>query len=215
MPVSQRRMLLAAGALAAVAAAIWYAAFSTGLGERLDARALARAMAHDGPRVHGLATFVADLANPGPFAVLSLGVITIALARERQHLALTVAIVLLGSSVTTQVLKQLTAAPREGALPYTHIEAAAWPSGHTTAAAALGLCLVAVVPRALRPLAALLAAGFALGVGGSVVVLAHHFPSDVAGGLCVAGAWALIGLALLRAPTPARRRVSSSSGVGR
>lgn len=210
MSASPRRMLLAAGALATVAVATWYAAFATGAGERLDARALSQAMAHDGPRVHRLATLVADLANPVPFAFLSAGVIAIALARGRPRLAATVAVVLLGASVTTQLLKQLTAAPRDGAVPYTHVAAAAWPSGHTTAAAALGLCLVAVVPRAAQPLAALVGAGFALAVGGAVVLLAYHFPSDVAGGLCVAGAWGLAGLAILAGPTPAPRTASSS-----
>ncbi|HSD01270.1 MAG TPA: hypothetical protein VLB81_02805, partial [Gaiellales bacterium] len=45
------------------------------------------------------------------------------------------------------------------------------PSGHTTAAATLALCLIAVAPAPLRPVAAVIGAVFALGVGAAVAGL--------------------------------------------
>ena len=71
-----------------------------------------------------------------------------------------------------------------------------------------------VAPRGLRPLAALLGTGLAIGVSFSILVLGWHFPSDVLGGFFIAGAddlahagGALVGRgSLARADRPARRR---------
>jgi hypothetical protein len=60
---------------------------------------------------------------------------------------------------------------------------------------ALGGVLVA--PRALRPLAALLGTGLAVGVSYSILVLGWHFPSDVLGGFLVAGSWVSLAVAAL------------------
>jgi hypothetical protein len=70
---------------------------------------------------------------------------------------------------------------------------------------ALGAVLVA--PRVLRPLAALLGTGLAVGVSYSILVLGWHFPSDVLGGFLVAGgamSLALAGLWWAEARWPER-----------
>src|SRR3954451_10334928 len=134
-------MFLAAAGFAAAAALVWAVAFGTARGTRLDARALTDLM-DVGHRLQPLAELGAQLANPLPFALLSGGVLAIALARGGVRLAAIFGAVLLGACMTTQVLKQLTADPRGvGLVPFAHVSTAAWPSGHTTAATVLALCL--------------------------------------------------------------------------
>ena len=193
---SPRLMLLAAAGFAAGAALVWAVAFETARGVRLDARALADFMDAGQPGVHTPAEIVAHLADPLPFAVLTAGVLAIAFRRGGVRLAGMVAAVLLGAGVTSQVLKQLTSDPRGiDLVPLADVAPAAWPSGHATAAAALAFCLVAVAPARRRPLAIAAGGAFALAVGCAVLVLGWHFPSDVVGGVCVAAAWTLCGLA--------------------
>jgi membrane-associated phospholipid phosphatase len=207
---SSRVMLAAAGAAVLAAAAVWFAAFATDTGQRLDARALGHARATYGSRRYALANDAVRIADPLPFAVLGAGLLAIALARRRPQLACAAAVTLLAATVTTELLKELTADPERVALvPHTSITAASWPSGHTTAAAMLALWLPLVTPRALRPLAAVAGGAIVLVVAGSVLVVGWHFPSDVLGALCVAVAWTGAGLAALAA-SPARRTASSS-----
>ena len=75
---------------------------------------------------------------------------------------------------------------------------ASWPSGHSTAAAALVLCAVLVSPARLRPLVAALGGMFALAVGCSLLILAWHMPSDVLGGYLLAALWVALAVAGLR-----------------
>ena len=137
------------------------------------------------------ADFFVHLADPLPFALASLLLIGIALLRRRPRHALMAAAILGGANVTTQVLKRLTEGPRAydvtawaGDLGYE-----LWPSGHTTAAMTLALCLVLVVPRRGRPVAAAVGGWYAVGVVYSLMVLAWHLPSDSVGGFLVATGW--------------------------
>jgi membrane-associated phospholipid phosphatase len=203
-------MLAAAGVAVLAAAAVWCVAFATDAGERLDVKVLAHARATDDSRSYSLADFLVNIGDPLPFAILGAGLLAVAIARRRGRLACAVAVTLLAATLTTKFLKELTAdAARESLVPYTHIAAGSWPSGHTTAAALIALWLPVVAPRALRPLAALAGAALVLVMGASLLVLGSHFPSDVLGAVCVAAAWTAAGLAALAA-TPARRTASSS-----
>jgi membrane-associated phospholipid phosphatase len=207
---SPRVMLAAAGVAVLLAAAVWYVAFATDAGQRLDARALEHSMATYGSRRHTLASDTVRIADPLPFAILCAGLLAIAIARRRPRLAGAAAVTMLAATVTTKLLKQLTADPdRVTLVPHANVSAASWPSGHTTAAALLALWLPLVMPRALRPLAAVAGGAIVLVGAGSVLLLGWHFPSDVLGALCVAVAWTAAGLAALAA-TPARRTASSS-----
>jgi membrane-associated phospholipid phosphatase len=200
---SQRLLVLAAAGFAAAGGLVWAVALRTADGVRLDAHALADFT--DAGR-HGAklpAEVFVRLADPLPFALLSGAVLTVALVRGGVRLAAILGIGLLGACLTTQALKQFTADPRGIELvPYGHVATAAWPSGHTTAATALALCLVAVVPARLRPHAAATGATLAFAVALSVLLLGWHFPSDVLGGFCVAAAWMLCGLAAAGYPRP-------------
>jgi membrane-associated phospholipid phosphatase len=140
-----------------------------------------------------LAADVVRIADPGPYSVLGAVIVGIAVARRRLRTAVAVAIVLVGSSVMTQVLKRLTAAERH---PF-FLPEASWPSGHTTAAAALALCLIIVLPRRLRGVGAAIGAIAIVGMAYSMVLLGSHRPSDVLAGMLVAGLWAASAVAVL------------------
>jgi membrane-associated phospholipid phosphatase len=141
---------------------------------------------------------IARFADPVPYACLGLLCIAIALARRLPWRALAVAIVLVGTGVTTQALKHLLAEPRYAdRLLGGQIEDASWPSGHSTAAMTLALCAVVVVPPGWRAATALLGGGCALGLAYATLALTWHYPTEVFGGFLVAGAWVSTALAVL------------------
>lgn len=200
---SPRLMVMAAAGFAGAAALVWAVAFGTARGVRLDARALANFMDVGRHGAKPPAEIAVHLADPVPFALLSAAVLTVALRRGGVRLAAILGAGLLGACLTTQLLKRLTADPRGiEQVPLGHVAAAAWPSGHATAATALALCLVAVAPPRLRPHAAAAGVALTLTVAASVLLLGRHFPSDVLGGFCVAAAWMLCGLAAAGYPRP-------------
>ena len=137
---------------------------------------------------------IADLGNPLPFALILVAIALLGLLLRRPRQALLAAVVPPLAVASSQLLKPLLAVPRSAA----SVEDASWPSGHTTAAAALGIALVVVVQGRARPVAVLVGAALALGVGASMVVLGFHYPSDVLGGLLLAGAWWAAACALSR-----------------
>ena len=106
-------------------------------------------------------------------------------------------------AVTSQVLKQLTADPRGSTSSRSRTSrpprgrAATRPRRPRSRSASSR-----VAPARLRPLAIAAGGAFALAVGVSVLVLGWHFPSDVLGGVCVAAAWTLCGLAAAGYPRP-------------
>jgi len=145
-----------------------------------------------------VAATIAHLCDPLPYALFGLGLAAVALARRRRQVALAVLVILGGAAITTELLKPLLATPRVAEwLGAGQIGAAAWPSGHATAAMALGLCGVLVAPARVRPLAGLLGGALAVAVSYSILVLAWHFPSDVLGGFLVAGLWTSLAAAVL------------------
>ena len=195
----KRASLALCGAAGAVALLIltWFLAFHVGFFHRLDARILSGFTPLDGPRVDPVANAIAQLCNPKPFVVLSGALLLIAMYRRRIDLALVIAMILLGANVTTHLLKPLLAVQRPALPGERVIGAVSWPSGHATAAMSLALCLVIVVPARLRPAAAALGAAFAVAVSFSFLTLGWHYPSDVLGGYLMAGAWTLLGVAVL------------------
>jgi membrane-associated phospholipid phosphatase len=167
-------------------------------------------------RANTLAEAVLVLLKPPLYIIWSVGLLAVALVRERWRLAAAVAAVLLLSPLSAELLKPLLAYPHAqiGATP--HVGAASWPSGHSSAAMALALCAVLVAPSRLRPLAVTLGAGFALATGCSLLIRAWHMPSDVFGGYLLAGLWSALAVAALRASDarwPTRRTERRSSGA--
>lgn len=208
--MSRRPLALLMLALASMfgAFAVWFGAFNVAILRSLDAHAMQAftgvARAPLEPSIRG----VAVLADPIWFLAGCALLTAVALLRRRWLMAAVVAAILLGASATTQLLKPALADPRSldlrGAQMIYH---GSWPSGHSTAAMSLALCLVLVVGPRLRPLAAVLGAGYAIAVGYALVALGYHLPSDVFGGYLVAATFTLLGaaaLASLEARAPAR-----------
>ena len=161
-------------------------------------------------RVGAVADRLVHLGDPIPFALMSLMLIAAALVRRRPRSALMAMAILGGANVTTQVLKHLTEGPRAY-----DMGAELWPSGHTTGAMTLALCLVLIVPRRHRPMAAAIGGCFTVAVIYSLMVLGHHLPSDSVAALLVATSWTFLMLAVARLaerrwPSPVRREPALS-----
>jgi membrane-associated phospholipid phosphatase len=185
--------------------AVWFAAFQTAAGARLDGAVRGGFTGLQDSRLEPLGLAAADLAGPVPFALLSLVVVSLALARGRLRHAVVVVMVLVGANVTTQLIKHLgTAARPEETAP-------AWPSGHTTAAMTLALCLVVVAPARMRPLAAAIGGSYAVAVGYGVILGGWHYPSDVLGAFGIATGWLALSVAAVRVAA-GRREDRGSSG---
>jgi membrane-associated phospholipid phosphatase len=168
---------------------------------------------------------IARLPDPLPYAFAGLLCIGVALWRRRPHRAAAVAVLLVATGATTQLLKHGLATPRfaDWLGFYGQIEPASWPSGHSTAAMTLALCAVLVSPPAVRPVIALVGGAFAVGVGYATLALAWHYPSDVVAGYLVAGLWVSLAVAVLqhvepvaaeRAPAPRWEPLALVGGLG-
>jgi membrane-associated phospholipid phosphatase len=156
------------------------------------------------PHVDSAANNLLRPLEPLPFIALGTVLVAVALARGRPRHALAVALVLTLAPLSAQLLKPLLAHPHD-VVSGVYMANASWPSGHSTAAAALVLCAVLVAPARLRPLVAVLGALFALAVGCALLILAWHMPSDVLGGYFLAGLWVALAIAGLRASAPHTR----------
>jgi membrane-associated phospholipid phosphatase len=182
-----------------------------------DAAMLHGFVALDRPRIHDAFVRLTRFGDPGPYAALGLLLAFVALARGLRWRAGAVLALLVVTGACTQTFKQLLAEPRfEPWLGGHQIGEASWPSGHSTAAMTLALCAVLVAPPALRAVTAVLGGAFAAAVGYALLVLGHHFPSDVLGGFLMAGIWTALAVAGLRVVeprpvaerTPARERLA-------
>jgi membrane-associated phospholipid phosphatase len=181
-----------------------------------DASALAGLIVPSGSRGETLFTRIATLGDVGPIALIALGLTLVALLRGRPRVAVAVLLLVGATSVSGQLLKAVLAYPRDADLG-----AAAFPSGHSTAAMTVALCGVLVAPARLRVLAGVLGVAFALGVGFGVISLAWHYPSDVLAGYLLAAGWTFAvvsGLLWLERRRPERQgrvAVAARSGVDR
>lgn len=180
-----RLSLVVTGVSTLLLVTVYAVAFGTARGRSFDEAAL---RATPNGAVRELSVGIVDTV-PGLVTLALVAALALALAPRARERALAAVLLLAGANLTTGMLKPLL-----GALDPFGGEAGrrlhdGFPSGHTTAAASVGLALVLVAPPALRTLAALAGGGFALAVGLAPVAIDSHFPSDVAGGFLVAGAW--------------------------
>ncbi|BCJ61527.1 phosphatase PAP2 family protein [Micromonospora endophytica] len=129
-------------------------------------------------------------------ATLTIGFI--ALIRGRVALAVAATLLIAGANVTTQVLKHTLARPDFGVDPERAFTGNSLPSGHTTVAASVAVALVLVLPPKVRPVAAVVGAGYAATAGVATLSASWHRPSDAVAAFLVVGVWAaLAGLLLL------------------
>ena len=212
MAFTARTSLLAALLAAFGAWLVWIGTYRIDLTSWFDRGVQTGFIGLDDTRVGDVADLLVHLGDPIPFALMSLALIATAVVRRRPRAALMAAAILGGANVTTQILKRLTEGPRAYDLSTWSggMGAELWPSGHTTGAMTLALCLVLVVPRRLRPMAAAAGGCFTVAVVYSLMVLGWHLPSDSVAGLLVATSWTFLVLAAARLaerrrPAPVRR----------
>lgn len=202
--------LLVAAASAAALVVVWFTTYQVDFTSWLDRGVQSGFLGLRHSRAELPAELVAHLVDPPAFAVLAALVTALGLARRRPRLAAAAAVILVGANVTTQLLKHLTAGPRAYELSANlRSTGELWPSGHTTAAMTLALCLVLVCPPRVRPSAATAGALFVVAIVYSILLLGWHLPSDVIGGFLVAMGWTFLTLSALRAaerrwPAPVR-----------
>lgn len=111
--------------------------------------------------------------------------------------------VLVSANLTSQVLKVALSHPRfDPVLGADQIGAAAFPSGHATAAMSVAVAAILVSRPSHRAATAAFAISYVVAVSLSLFVLAWHFPSDVLGGMLLATGFGFAGLAILRAVAP-------------
>ena len=199
MALTPRALLGGAAVIAAAFVVLLVVAYGSPRARWLDASALQGFLGLQGPRVTPVTERLATLGNVAQVGLIGSALALVALVRGRPRVAVFVLALLALTSVSSQVLKAVLAYPRHESLTVgAHIEPAAFPSGHATAAMALAIALVVVVPGRLRPLEAVVGMGLVLGVSFSIMSHGWHLPSDIAGGFLLATGWALVLLAALR-----------------
>ena len=182
--------------MAAMAAGVWWLGVCTEDGQAYDDMVwshLAERLPDWLDPVAGV--FTVSLVVQIISAVLAVGAVIVAIVRKRWWLlgqSAVFAVLCLASSLLKEHL------PRPFIIHVEAPEANSAPSGHTILAAAAGIALLCVVPRAWRALTGVIGAVFALLVGASVVVGKWHRPTDVVMALCIAGAMAMLTLAFTR-----------------
>ncbi len=158
-------------------------------GRRFDVSAVEAGIAEGvRPKVRLATNALLDTISVASLALVGGGIAALALVARGARTAFACLLLLVGANVTTQILKHGLAARHGVNVSYGF--AHSFPSGHATVALSLGLALVVAAPPDLRVPAAVAAAAYATAVGAALVILGSHMPSDVAGGFCVATAWA-------------------------
>ncbi len=195
MPIRPRTAALGAASCVVLLALVWFAAFQIGFFGHADQSIYMQfGDLHGHGGVERVAGFFVGWFDPNPYVYLVLVPLVVALLRGRPRVVLAVGAIILGANVTTELLKQVVAAPRPASLfssGVSPLPPASWPSGHSTAAMSLVLASLLAAPARLRPVVAGLGAALAIAVGYSVLAAGMHYPSDVLGGFLVAATWTL------------------------
>jgi membrane-associated phospholipid phosphatase len=176
---------------------VWWAMVTTWPGQRVE------------EHVFETADRFQDVVNPLVEPVLLLGsppwlltgfvlVCGIGLLRRRWGAAGSAAVVIIGSNVTTQVIKD-GVFHRTGLVGEWNRDINTLPSGHVTVVVAAWAALLFVTPRSRRPLTAFAGAVAACAIGLATLGDRWHRPSDVVAAVLVVVAWA----ALVCATAPA------------
>jgi membrane-associated phospholipid phosphatase len=190
--------LLLVGLCLAALMAVWAIAEFVPAAHVRDAVLLGHFVSLDYGHISGVAEHLPHLLSATLFTIWGLALVLIAVARGRPRVALAVAVIMALAPLSAELLKPLLAEPHLR-IGLTHINAASFPSGHSTAAAVLAASAVLVTPRRFRVPASALAVLFALVIGAALLIRAWHMPSDVLGGYLLALAWTSLAVAGLRA----------------
>jgi membrane-associated phospholipid phosphatase len=174
-------------------------AYDVAFAQRLDASVLTRLVVERGSGRESLASFLTFFGDLPTLLVMTALACGIGWARRRPRRAVAALVLVAGANLTTQALKVALSHPRAREL--LGAENATWdgfPSGHVTAVASIAIAFAFVVPARLLPAVAAIGTCFVAAMGWSVLALYWHYPSDVAGGILVAGSWGFAVLASMR-----------------
>jgi membrane-associated phospholipid phosphatase len=141
--------------------------------------------------------------------VVLVVIAVVAAVRRRIALAVMTAVVVVGATATTWLLKRWIYRPYLGVDPDRASAGNSLPSGHATAAAAFAIGLTLVLPPAARGAVSLLGATYAAVVGAATLSSGWHRPSDIVAAYLIAGGWAAFAglvLVLLQRPSVVDRR---------
>lgn len=175
-------------------------------GRAADESAMRAAM-RLGADVRGELLSLLDLVAVPTVALAVVVLAGLALARGRGSTAVAVVAIVLGAQLVTQVVKASLVRPGSD-------DVNSLPSGHVTLVASLGVALVLVVPRLLRPLASTAALAVTAIAGAATMIVGWHRPSDVLAAIAVVvavtGAVALAGAVGAGTLRPGRARPRSA-----
>ena len=103
-------------------------------------------------------------------------------------------VAVVGADALQNAIKALVGRPRPSVMHLEHVTSSSFPSGHATQSTAFLVALVALVCMTrsgrLRAATVVLAAVLVCAIGASRVYLGVHYPTDVAAGIILGGAWA-------------------------
>jgi len=162
-------------------------ALHTGAGQRLDERAMRTVVA--GRETELTVLSVLGRVSIGTILAVSVVCVVLAILRGRVRLAVAALVVIAGSNITTQLLKEVI-------LERSQLDVIApnsLPSGHTTVVASAVGAMLLVSPRALRLLVVVAGAFAVMLTGASTVVAGWHRPADIVAALAVCLAWTAAG----------------------
>ncbi|MFY9915742.1 MAG: phosphatase PAP2 family protein [Nocardioidaceae bacterium] len=193
-PVSSRGRHIAWLVAAAVGSlglvvAIYVVAVRTTRGRVLDGASL-RGAAQSRSSATDLVQRLLDAVSVASLVIAVLSLVIIALLRFRRDLAVAAVVVVLGSNLTTQVLKRVLPRPDLGLSETTPATLNSLPSGHTTVAFSIAVALVIVSPIALRPLLAVAGTIYASATALATLTAGWHRPSDSLAAFFIVTAWA-------------------------
>lgn len=181
-----------AGLTVALAAAlgtwlVWWAMVTTWPGQRVEERVFVTADRFQDV-VNHLVEPVLLLGSPPWLVTGFLVACGIGLLRRRPTAAGLAAVVIVGSNLTTQVIKD-GVFHRTGLVGEWNRDINTLPSGHVTVVAAAWAALLLVVPRSRRPATALAGAAVTCAMSLATVADRWHRPSDVVAAVLVVVAW--------------------------
>jgi membrane-associated phospholipid phosphatase len=160
---------------------------------RLDT--LATAFAHPLQILPWVEFFIAITTLGSATGVIAIAFLVVVVVRKESSLILRLVIMLIGESVSVQIVKSLIGRVRPDALPWIgSLHSFSFPSGHAASAMAL-FGFIAVVgyrrlhERSTRSALIFLCALAILAVGASRIVLAAHYFSDVLAGYLLGTFW--------------------------
>ena len=168
-PPSSRRLLQALAVIAAAMVALVYVfAVRTRSGQRLDATALQGRRTLDPRAVHAAARLLTTI-DVASLVLIGGAIVIVALVRSRPRLALGAGTIIVGSILTSEMLKHVVLTRPELGITDALRTHASYPSGHTTVAMSLGIAAMLVAPRRWRTVVGVIGVAYASAIGVAVV----------------------------------------------